>query len=354
MRGPVPPSPASPPAAAAPAGSPQAARAPRPRRNGSRSRSPAGLAGQTRRAGRSYLQQVLVHDLQATAAAHALAGGAARARGHGPRRGGGRQGGGGRAGVLVGRRGARLLRSARRPRSALAHPRGAPCRPVAVLPAPVGPHRGGSRQEPEFLRGPKWKGRTRGRRTGAGSGRPFASGTGAPLSPRRHPLPVRSPATPRTFSEGPPSAGRSLSSSLQTNIGSLFQYMALPYRIPARAARRLRGPRARSLLSAPARKKFCFQVGGPASLASPPAQNPPSEHGGSDISASEPAPGFGRGGKGRIQQQQNSNEKNPKDPPRLCSSFATACPPPSQSKERSELHLCISKEEKLDGKREYV
>lgn len=59
-----------------------------------------------------YLQQVFVHDLQAAAAAHALVGGAAGARGHGPWRGGGRQRGGGRAGVLVGRRGARLLRGA--------------------------------------------------------------------------------------------------------------------------------------------------------------------------------------------------------------------------------------------------
>lgn len=125
-------------------------------------------------AGRAYLQQVLVHDLQAAAAAHALAGGAAGARGHGPRRGGGRQGGGGRAGVLVGRRGA-LLRGAhgelyerdpppasRRSGERRGEPR--PARPIRPR-APAGPHRsptGGSRREPELVRRAEAEGPERG------------------------------------------------------------------------------------------------------------------------------------------------------------------------------------------------
>lgn len=85
-------------------------------------------------------------------------------------------------------------------------------------------------------------------------------GRGAPPGTRLTP---GSGARPLTFSEVSPSAGRSLSSSLHTNIGSLFQYMALPYRIPAprRAAGRHEAAPGTSLrvsaLSA-CQKKFCL------------------------------------------------------------------------------------------------
>lgn len=97
------------------------------------------------------------------------------------------------------------------------------------------------------------------------------------------------PPRPHTFSAGPPSAGRSLSSSLQTNIGSLFQYMALPYHIPALGGRRagFGDPAPVSALSA-CRKKVLFSSGWtcPASLTS--CTEPAFQRGGAVISASEP------------------------------------------------------------------
>lgn len=258
--------------------------------------------------------------------------------------------------------------------------RGAPRRPgppvCRHLRRPAGEGRGGSRR---FSAG-RSGGAARLERRAAEpqsdrSGRRPApgTGTGAALAPRRplpagcRPLPVRSLAAPRTFSEGPPSAGRSLSSSLQTNIGSLFQYMALPYRIPAplRAAgarRGCSGDPAPGLCSQRLQEKsFVFKwvdpaARGPASLASPPAQNPPSEHGGIVISASEPAPGFalGVGGNDPTTTTTTQQRKKPKAPPAFVFIVCHSFPPPPQSKQRFELHLGISKEDKHDGKREYV
>lgn len=168
-------------------------RALRPRR----SPPPSGPAG------RSYLQQVLVHDLQAAAAAHALAGGAAGARGHGPRRGGGREGGGGRAGVLVGRCGARLRGSARETAVSARPPpaspgarRAAPRRPGPPVPA-------GPRRAPALLRGAEG----RARRVRAGSGG-TAKRRERPPPPQRAPAP-RSPRAappPRRCGRSPPRA----------------------------------------------------------------------------------------------------------------------------------------------------
>lgn len=101
--------------------------------------------------------------------------------------------------------------------------------------------------------------------------------------------PSRAAPRPRTFSAGPPSAGKSLSSSLQTNIGSLFQYMALPYHIPAPGGRRAGSgdPAPVSALSA-CRKKVLFSSGWtcPAGLTS--CTEPAFQRGGAVISTSEP------------------------------------------------------------------
>lgn len=314
----------------APWGSPGALRGRQPpQRDGRRRGSGPGPAGERR--GRSYLQQVLVHDLQAAAAAHALAGGAAGARGHGPRRGGGREGGGGRAGVLVGRCGA-LLRGAHGTRRSAPGPDG-----TCGTPPPRGPAR---------LCGA----RRRGRRGGAGSGGPQSGVPAAAPRPghRRRARPL--PGAPRTFSEGPPSAGRSLSSSLQTNIGSLFQYMALPYRIPARrrAAGLLRDPAPLSALSACRKKSFVFKwvdlprwplllrktrLPSMAGALSPPASPRPVLCGGEGGTPATTTTTI---------KKKSSNEKSPSDPsppPRLPSPLATA-PPAAPAPTKAPVTLC--------------
>lgn len=285
----------------APAGSASAAAAPCRRRGGAGLGIDAAVSGQAgtqaRRAGaggRSYLQQVFVHDLQAAAAAHALVGGAAGARGHGPWRGGGRQRGGGRAGVLVGRRGARLRGSARetavsagggqsRPAEAGSSGRPGPhvCEhlqgPTGASPLTVA---AGASASPPSRR--SRRSRDPQTRAGRGGTRQPARGSRLGPAPHRAPAPRSLPCSPRrataarslcaaaplTFSEGPPSAGRSLSSSLHTNIGSLFQYMALPYRIPApRRGRDEAAPGTLlrvSALSACRKKSFVFKGVDPA------------------------------------------------------------------------------------------
>lgn len=215
-------------------------------------------------AGRAYLQQVLVHDLQAAAAAHALAGGAAGAGGHGPRRGGGRQGGGGRAGVLVGRRGA-LLRGAhgelderdpppasRRSGERSGEPR--PARPARPR-APAGPCRsptGGSRREPELFRRAEAAGPERGE-----TEPPAAAERSPGPAPHRAAARVRSPSPRgRRARAGPYPPACTRTSGRSSNTWPCPT--AYQLREGRRGATRLlQEPRSEPLPSAPARKKFC-------------------------------------------------------------------------------------------------
>lgn len=214
--------------------------------------------------------------------------------------------------------------------------------------------RGGQRRAPTAPAGPPLPGparlcgaRRRGRR--GGSGGPQSGVPAADPRPghRRRARPL--PAAPRTFSEGPPSAGRSLSSSLQTNIGSLFQYMALPYRIPARrrAAGLLRDPAPLSALSACRKKSFVFKwvdlprwplllrktrLPSMAGALSPPASPRPVLCGGEGGTPATTTTTI----------KKSSNEKSPSDPsppPRLPSPLATA-PPAAPAPTKAPVTLC--------------
>lgn len=140
--------------------------------------------------------------------------------------------------------------SAGRPRSAPGHAQEPPRRPGLT-------HRHlwmspGSRRQPRCPRPPDPRNRTGSPSRAAPRARaPSPRGRRAPASPCR-------PACRRTWGH----------SSNTWPFPTAFQ--------PPAGGEPAPGTPRRSLLSASAGKKFCFQVGGPAPLASPPAQNPPS------------------------------------------------------------------------------
>lgn len=131
-------------------------------------------------------------------------------------------------------------------------------------PTPVGP--ASSHQDSGGGRGVR---ETRRERHGRGHQTQVLTGEPRP-EPRRPPARAPSRPGPRArASPCPPACRRTSGHSSNT------WPCPTTYQPPAGGEPAPGTPR-RSLLSAPAGKKFCFQVGGPAPLASPPAQNPPS------------------------------------------------------------------------------